>query len=254
MALGPSYRPNARTDFAAGGVQSGYTNIVAASDACFRAPTGFLAQVGRFGAQGVTVGPNDIAGVWIGSNDIGASGLPSGTVGGVTVNQPLGTRPSVPVLAKYVVGNIRSGIQRLASDGFRTIVLLSPYDLAQSSDAAVDPTTAALDHQYSVAVRALESTLHMPGVKTYFLDMVSLLQQVQAHPGAYGFTHTTSAANCQASNCADLTLAEQNTFIFYNGSYFTNAFHRITADHVAAIVNAGVTVPAPVPGPARKPL
>jgi len=51
--------------------------------------------------------------------------------------------------------------------------------------------------------------------------MVSLLQEAQANHVARGFAHTTSADNCQASECASPSAAEQNTFIFYDGTHFT---------------------------------
>ena len=103
----------------------------------------------------------------------GEDALPNG----LAFNRPLGIQPSVSALTSYVVGNIQSGIDQLAADGFRNIVLLSPYDMGQS---AIEPNAAAaaLATQYSDALAAALSQLYTPGVSTYFVDVEGLLRQV----------------------------------------------------------------------------
>lgn len=251
--IGASYTATLRTNPAVGGAQSGANNVVPALDRDFGAPTGFLSQIGRFQAQGVTVGPNDIAGVWIGTNDIWPSAFPAGTapaILGTTVQPPLGAQPGVSSLTGYIAGNIRTGLQSLADEGFRNVVLLSPYDLSQTGAPFSNEQTRALDTAYSVALRDAVAGLYTPGVNTYAVDVLGLLQEVQANPGAYGFQHTTGADNCEANGCAELSLAEQNTFIFSDGIHLTNAFNRLIADRAAETINAGRTIPAPVPEPA----
>ena len=255
--IGASYTATLQNNLAIGGAQSGNLNAVPALDTSFGAQTGFLPQVGRFVAQGTAVGPNDIAGIWIGTNDIWPSAFAAGsapTILGTTVNQPLGPQPSVAALTNYITGNIRAGIQTLESDGFRNIVLLSPYDLSQTGAPFSDSTTTALDAAYSTALRDADASLYTPGVNTYFVDVESLLQQVQANPGAYGFLHTTGVDNCQANNCSSLSLAQQNTYIFNDGIHFTTAFQQLIANDAAAVINTGQTIPAPVPEPASEAL
>lgn len=249
--IGASYAATPQTDLAVGGAQSGYNNVVPAYQQLYGAQTGFLAQVGRFGAQGVAVQPNDIAGVWIGVNDIVASANPTTTnaaLGPGTLNQPLGVRPSVAALTTYVLNNVRTGIQALAADGFQNILLLSPYDLGQSA-ILPDATSTALAGQYSTAIANAEASLYTPGVNTFFLNTVNLLDQVQANAAAYGFTHTIGADNCQASGCSTLPLAEQDTFIFNDAIHFTTAFDQVLASSAVTIVNADETIAAPVPEP-----
>jgi phospholipase/lecithinase/hemolysin len=80
-------------------------------------------------------------------------------------------------------------------------------------------------------------------VNTYFVDVLSLLQQVQANPGAYGFTHPIAADNCQANGCDSMPLAQQNTYIFNDILHLTNGFDQVLVNKAAAIINAGVTIP-----------
>ena len=250
--IGSSYTAIAQTNLAIGGAQSGNDNGVMALQTAFGAPTGYLPQVSRFIAQGIAVNPNDIAGIWIGTNDIwpssyaAADTLPGNPT--AAINRPLGVQPSISALTSYVIGNIQSGIDQIVADGFRNVVLLSPYDMGQS---AIEPnaTAAALATQYSNALVAAESKLYTPGVNTYFVNVENLLQQVQANPGVYGFLHTTAVDSCAASNCTSQPLSVQNTYVFNDIIHVTSAFDQLIANNAAAIINAGQTIPAPVPEP-----
>ncbi len=247
--IGASYTATAQTNLAIGGAQSGNDNASVPLQTTYGAQTGFLPQVSRFIAQGTTVKPNDIAGIWIGTNDIWPSSYAAAdTFAGGAINRPLGVQPSVSALTSYITGNIQSGINQLVADGFRNVVLLSPYDMGQS---AIEPNAAAaaLATQYSNALVAAESQLYTPGVNTYFVNVESLLQQVQANPGAYGFLHTTAVDSCAASNCTSQPLSVQNTYIFNDIIHTTSAFDQLIANNAAAIINANQTIPAPVPEP-----
>lgn len=217
----------------------------------YGAQTGFLAQVGRFGAEGVAVRPNDIAGIWIGTNDIWPSSYAATDplIGDLAINRPLGVQPSVGALTNYVIGNIQNGINQLAADGFRNVVLLSPYDMGQS---AIEPNAAAaaLATRYSDALIPALSQLYTPSVNTYFVDVEDLLRQVQANPGVYGFLHTTAADSCAANDCASQPISVQNTYIFNDIIHTTSAFDQLIANDATTRVNAGQTIPAPVPEPA----
>lgn len=238
--IGATYTASPRTNFAVGGAQSGYTNVVPDNDRAAGGGTGFLAQVGRFEAQGVAVTARDVAGVWIGTNDIWSSTFSAGSLPG-WAQAPLGARPGVAALTDHVVGNVRAGIQGLVDEGFRNIVLISPYDMAQST--AIDPTARDLATGYSLAIRDAYAGLETPSVNTYVLDTVDLLQRVQANPGAYGFDRVTGAESCQSSDC-----------VFSDGIHLTGAFHQVVADALAGIIGPAATPPvvetAPAPGAA----
>ncbi len=248
--IGATYTANTQTNLAIGGAQSGDDNATLLLQSLYGAPTGLLAQVSRFGVQGVTVGPNDIAGIWIGVNDIWPSSYAATDAlsNGLAFNRPLGVQPDVSALTSYFVGNIQSSIDQLKSNGFRNVVLVSPYDMGQS---AIEPNAAAaaLATQYSNALVAAESQLYTPSVNTYFVNAESLLQQAQANPGAYGFLHTTAADSCAVNNCTSQPLSVQNTYVFTDIIHFTSAFDQLIANDAAAVINAGQTTPAPVPEP-----
>ena len=233
--IGASYTPTSQSNYAVGGAHSGSA-----------LPADFLSQVGRFTTSNTTIRPNDVAGIWIGTNDLWQSTYSiNDTYNGSTVVGPIGRVPSVAALTSYVIGNIQSGIEQLKAAGFENVVLLSTFDLGQSG---VEPnaTAAALATQYSTALTEAERSLTTPGVNTYFVDVQSLLQRVQADPGAYGFAHVTSLDNCAASNCAAQSAAGADTFVFQDALHVTTAFDRLVASDAAAVVNAsGTAVPEP---------
>lgn len=244
--IGASYTASKQTDLAVAGAA-----VVVSSNPTVATQlginTGFVYQVDRFSAENIQVGSDDIAGIWIGTNDIwpssyAATDQPPAVVG--PFNKPLGTQPSVEDLTNYFTTNLRAGINHLVADGIRNIVLLSPYDVGQSA-VELNATDADLATRYSIAFRDAESKLYTPGVKTYFVDVLSLLRQVQANPGAYGFTHITSADNCQANGCDSMSLAQQNTYIFNDIVHLTNGFHKLLVAEVAATINAHKTIPPP---------
>jgi phospholipase/lecithinase/hemolysin len=250
--MGAGYSASLQSNLAAGGAQSGPVNNYPSIDQSYGGPSGFLGQVSRFGGEGITVNLNDIAAIWIGTNDILISAQPAGTSPGASL--PLGVQPSVSALANYVAGNVRKGIQTLVNDGFRNIILVSPFDVGQAN-VEPDAASRALATQYSIAVRDQLAGLTTPGVNTYFFDTLSLLQRVQANPAAFGFAHTTGHDSCQRSNCASLSSAQQNTFVFNDDIHVTNGFDQLLANSLSGVVdrfriNEDGTDPAAIPEPA----
>ncbi|HEY1353042.1 MAG TPA: SGNH/GDSL hydrolase family protein [Ktedonobacteraceae bacterium] len=242
--IGASFLASRQTNLAIASAQSAYGSTSPTIPTMLGVQVGFLAQVDRFSSEGVKISPHDIAGLWIGTNDIwpssyAATDQPPAIVG--PFNRSFGIQPGVADLTNYIMTNIRAGIARLVADGFKNIVLLSSYDLGQS---AIEPNAAdaALATQYSIALRNAEEHLFTPGVNTYFVDVLSLLQQVQTDPEAYGFTHTTAVDNCQANDCENLPLDQQNAYIFNDILHLTNGFHQVLAKYAAAVINAGLTV------------
>lgn len=246
VQIGANFTASKQTNFAvAGAAVATSANPTVAAELGIQ--TGFLAQIDRFQSLGITVKPDDVVGIWIGTNDIWPSSYAATDQAPAIVgpfNKSLGTQPSVTDLTNYVIGNIRIGINELVADGFKNFVLLSPYDIGQS---AIEPNAAAasLATQYSISIRDAEAHLYTPGVKTYFVDVLSLLQVVQTEPALFGFKHTTAVDNCQANDCDSLPLAEQNTYIFNDILHLTNGFDQVLADYAGVIINAGVTIPPP---------
>lgn len=258
--IGADHDATAENNLAVGGAQSGLTSASPALDQSLGVLTGFLSQVARFTSSAVTVGPNDIATIWVGTNDIHPSVLDDQSAyQGVELNRPLGTKPSVTALVDYIAGNIANGIQQLRDNGIRNIALVGPYDISN-----VGFITQAEDRElasdYSRALNARLSTLFTEGVDTYYLDMIDLLDEVQANPAAYGFDFTTGFENCDAAaidffgdagkSCIDLPDLEQARFVFSDAIHVTSGFGTVMAEELAGVINSGQTITAPVPVPA----
>lgn len=257
--VGATNSPSKSTNFAIGGAQSAdgnantaIANLIAANNG--GALSGFLPQVSRFTAAGVAVGPNDYAGIWIGTNDIWPSSYsvadeavsPAGPF-----NRPpgIGPQPSVSTLTNYIMGNIATGVDELKADGVKNIVLLSPYDLGQSAIEPPDPTAVALATAYSNALTDAEANLVIPGVSIYFVNVESLLREVQEDPSKYGFLHTTASDSCSANDCTADPISVQDTYVFNDIIHFTSAFQALIAQDAASVIESGMTTPSPVPEP-----
>ena len=255
--VGATNSPTKSTNYAIGGAQSGDGNanqgladLIASNNG--GALSGFLPQVSRFTAAGVTVQANDFAGIWIGTNDIWPSSYSTAdealSPAGPFVRPPgLGPQPSVSTLTNYIMSNITTGVDQLKADGIENVVLLSPYDLGQSGVEPPDPASQALATAYSNALTEAESNLVIPGVNIYFVDVESLLQKVQADPAAYGFLHDSPADSCSANNCTADSLAVQNTYVFNDIIHFTSAFQTLIAQDAASMIDSGVTTGVPEP-------
>lgn len=250
LAIGATYTATTRNNTAIGGGQSGHGNALPIADAIL-GPTGFLTQVDRFTSQGISITSRDIAGIWIGTNDIWTSAETPTAV----VNQPIGSRPAVATLTNYVIGNVRTGVNALVNQGFRSIVLVSPYDLGVSDVYSLygtgDATTKALATQYSVAYRDALARLYTPGVNTYFFDTLTLMNRVQANPGLYGFDFATAQQSCLATaGCPTASRAVQNRFVFTDQIHTTSGFDQLLANYIANIINArdALSVPGDLGG------
>lgn len=249
--IGASYTATLSNNQAIGGAQSGRGNAVEQLfDPSMASKTGFLPQTERLIEQKRSFTSRDIVGVWIGTNDIWPSAWQSAYPANTpfkAITQPLGSRPSVTALTDYILGNVASGVKQLVALGLKNMVLASPYDMGvseiYSNFGSVDAQTRPLATQYSEAFRNSVSRLYTPGVNMYFLDNVTLLRNVQANPGKYGFDHWTAADNCAASNCTALPLAQQNRFVFSDFIHTGSGFDQLMADYIANIINARDTLP-----------
>jgi outer membrane lipase/esterase len=247
LLIGASFTANLRNNVAIGGAQTGQDNAEPFLQAAFGAPTGFLPQVSRFQAEGLSITSRDIAGIWIGTNDIWTSAIGSPSP---VIFQPLGTRPDVATLSNYMTGNVRAGINTLVAGGIRNIILVAPYDLSLSTAYSFfggsDATTLSLASQYSIAFRNQLATLYTPGVNTYFLDTLTLMNRVQANPSLYGFTHISSADSCLASpTCSAGPLALQNTYVFNDIIHTTSGFDALMSKYISNTINARDAFSAP---------
>ena len=246
-------------NYAVGGAQSTEKNAVVDADTpAFQ--TGLLAQIGRFEASGAVVGSHDLAVIWVGTNDIWTSAFDGDKLFGLfDINKPAGSNPAPEVLADTVAGNIGNAATRLRDSGFGKLLILTPFDMANS--ALIDnPAGPARNTAYSNAVRDRLMALYTPGLDTFVLDMVALIAGLQAGAPGNGFQFLDGFTPCNGGGvvCTDRSQAEQDSYIFNDFVHLTSATNAIVAARAAALVNTGEPVPpltgaapvAPVPLPA----
>lgn len=249
--LGANYVDSTATNYAIGGAQSGATNAVVGADAPI--PTGMQAQVARFKDAAPAIGTDDLAVIWVGTNDIWTSSYDQDQlfgVPGLDINKPLGNDPTAAALSGYIADNIQTSVRHLRDSGFRQVLLLTPYDIGDS--ALVDaPGGPAQNTAYSEALRDRLVSLYTMGIDTYVLDMVALIRDLQAGAPGNGFTELGTDPSCSFGSivCEDRSLAEQDTFIFYDFVHLTRATNAQVSLAAAAVIESGVVVPQ-VPLPA----
>jgi hypothetical protein len=239
-AVGGTYAETLSFNYAVGGAQTGPVNAVPGPDTALGYPTGFTSQAARFRDDAPATGAHDLGVVWVGTNDIWASANESDLLfGAVPYNRPISKQPEVEVFVDYAVSTLRSGIDDLVDGGIEKLLILTPYDMANS--ALLDsPGAVALGSAYSLALRDALSGLYTPGIDTWVLDMVTVLETAQA-----GFPFKTGAEPCptptDATGCDD--------YVFVDFVHLTSAMNAIVSDEAAALVMTSPPVaPVPLPG------
>ena len=242
--LGAPAAGAAQRNLAAAGAMSNHDNVLPFLDELAGRPTGFLAQLDRLSAADPAPGALDVAAIWIGTNDIqtSARGVEGATLS-PAMRQPLGVQPDPAALVDWTMANLSSGLERLGDLGFRRFLLLSPYDLSDAGlpEDASRPLAAAFSHGLREAMAAVA----IPGARVAFLDMVALIDELQAGAPANGFLHLSGDDPC-GPDCADRPQAEQDGYIFYDSLHLTAATHDVVAARAArAMTDAFAPVPAP---------
>lgn len=239
-AVGGTYAETLSFNYAVGGAQTGPVNAVPATDTVLGYPTGFTSQAARFKADAPAVGSHDLGVVWVGTNDIWASANDSDLLfGAVPYNRPVGKQPAVEVFVEYAVSTLRSGIDDLVAGGIEKLLILTPYDMASS--ALLDsPGAVTLGTSYSLALRDALEGLYTPGIDTWTLDMVTVLEDAQAV-----FPFKTGAEPCptpdSATGCDD--------YVFVDFVHLTSAMNAIVSAEAANLVTTAPPVaPVPLPG------
>lgn len=255
-AIGADYPSpeNATQNYAVGGAQSGASNVIPSTDAGLGYASGLLSQIDRFEADVASVSADDLAVVWVGTNDIWSAAFTTPSLfGAIPIFQPLGSRPSVDALAEHVAGNIAQGAARLRDKGFGKLLIVTPFDVGQSA-LTEGAETSALQTEYSQAVRDRLVGLHIPGIDTWTLDMLSLIAGLQAGAPGNGFSFLTGADSCAPfgsapGTCEARPAAEQDAFLFYDAVHLTTATNAVVSAEAAALLTLTAPI-APVPLPA----
>ena len=90
---------------------------------------------------------------------------------------------------------------------------------------------------------ALFGGLKQAGLQVIPVDTFSILQEIVANPGTYGFTNVSNMACTSASSltCSPLTLVApnaNNTYVFADGVHPTTAAHQILGQYAISVLEA----------------
>ena len=218
-------------NFAIGGALTGNTNTTAGLPGFAYEYTAYLAGGGGvFPTVPKTFGPGDLVTLSIGGNDARVYQQTGGTVAGA------------PAAAAIAVTQSITGLNALVNAGAPTISFTA-------GNTALLPEIAG--NTSAQAVRQAYSTAYAQGIQTalagyaangtivHYLDLTTMLQQVQANPGAYGFTSVGLCAPI-AQCVSDSSYA--NKFVFWvDALHPTSHTSQVIAQYIAAQLNAPLT-------------
>ncbi len=83
------------------------------------------------------------------------------------------------------------------------------------------------------------ATLEVDGLNIHYLDVNTLVNRVIADPAKYGYTSVSALNSCQDNDCGNLTLEEQNQYLFIDTIHFTTGFQHLLARYAANLITAG---------------
>jgi thermolabile hemolysin len=164
--------------------------------------------------------------VWGGANDYLGGGI---------------TNPGVPV------GNLSSEISTLISSGAKNILVPNLSNLGdlpgtRNLSNASDLTTLTQFHNAGLAASLNNLGRDNPDVKLSLLDVNSLVNQIVANPGNFGFSNTRDG--CLLVGCNTITPTTSDTYLFWDTIHPTTAGHRLISDLALNTVSS-TAVPEP---------
>lgn len=214
------------TNYAVGGARNGVDGV-----SPFGPIPSVLNQVNTYlAASGGVADANALYTVWGGANDLFA------VVDGA---------PAEATLTAAVTAQV-GAINTLKTAGARYVLVptipdlgITPAFRAQGAAAMAGGTQLAVAYN-----TALFGALSRFGLQVIPLDTFSLLSEIVADPGTYGFSNVTGTA-CQPQitasslTCSPATLINPNapdTYIFADGVHPTGAAHEIVADAALSVL------------------
>jgi phospholipase/lecithinase/hemolysin len=225
----PALKPSLAggTDFAYGGAETGQTPVHTLN------ATDLTSQYSQF----LTQVPNPQAGalytVWSGSNDV----LDIANDSSLTADQQQAD-------VGAAVQNEMSVINGLVSHGAQNLLVLNvpdigktPYETARGPTVAASATSLASLYNSDLAA-ALQPLEASGALKVDLVDTFAVLNQVNANPGAFGFTNVTDplwTGNLTDSNSGTLraTGAAQDQFLYLDLIHPTAHAHAVLASMIA---------------------
>ena len=191
-------------------------------------------QIGMFlAAPGGSARSSALYSVWIGGSDL-LNILRSGTTG-----------PTALTEARAAALSAATDISTLITQGARDILVPLVPDIGVSPAAiavGAGPAGTLLAQTYNAALEADIGGLgSVPGLHLTYLDAFSLVDEVVANPGAFGFTNVTAPCYVGSFTGGGLVCATPNLYLFWDMDHPSAAGHAAIA---AAAADALVPEPA----------
>lgn len=230
---GTNAKPNGNgqtgDNYAAGGARVGVDNTNPLNPMLPATPSLKTQLNAYLTANGGKADANALYTVWGGANDLFAvaAGAPAqATIGAAVADQVSMVATLAGAGAQYVM------VPNLPDIG------LTPSSRAGGAVAMAQGT--ALSKAYN---DALFGGLKQAGLQVIPVDTFSILQEIVANPGSYGFTNVGNMACTSASSltCSPLSYASPgaaDSYVFADGVHPTTAAHRILGQYAISILEA----------------
>ncbi|SBV36650.1 Outer membrane autotransporter barrel domain protein [uncultured Stenotrophomonas sp.] len=230
---GTNAKPNGNgqtgDNYAAGGARVGVDNTNPLNPMLPATPSLKTQLNAYLTANGGKADANALYTVWGGANDLFAvaAGAPAqATIGAAVADQVGMVATLAGAGAQYVM------VPNLPDIG------LTPSSRAGGAVAMAQGT--ALSKAYN---DALFGGLKQAGLQVIPVDTFSILQEIVANPGSYGFTNVGNMACTSASSltCSPLSYASPgaaDSYVFADGVHPTTAAHRILGQYAISILEA----------------
>ncbi len=214
--------------FAGGGAQPGPTPVHSAG------VTDLPSQFLQF--QGAVPHPaaSALYSLWIGANDLFAIlGTPNITLAAAKVD------------ANVAVANAAAFVSGLASDGAKTLVLVTVPDLGKApaitaqgvaAESAASQLSAYFDQQLVGTIGGIATAY---GMTLDVVNSYAVIDAAVANPSAYGYTNvkdpcwTGSYTSATSGTVCASTEAAQNQYLFWDGVHPTASGHQFIANLAA---------------------
>jgi len=218
-------------NYAIGGARVGVDSSVTLAPGTPAQPVASLkTQMASYlAANGGKADANALYTVWGGANDLFAvaAGAPAAATIGAAVADQVG-----------IVGALKgAGAQYVMVPNLPDIGL-TPSSRAGGAVAMAQGTALAKSYN-----DALFGGLKQAGLQVIPVDTFTILQEIVASPGAYGFTNVSDMACTSASSlvCSPLTVAAPNaanTYVFADGVHPSTAAHQILGEYAISVLEA----------------
>lgn len=212
------------TNYAVGGARTGTDGATQLG-----AVPSIMTQVQTYlGATGGVADPDALYTVWGGANDLFA----------ITAGAP-----AQPTLAGAVTAQV-TAIGMLQAAGARYVLMPNVPDLGLTPAFIVQGQSATGTMLAATYNAALFDALSAAGLRVIPVDVFSLIQEIAADPGTYGFTNVTGTACLPAFTASSLTCSPGSyaspdagdTYAFADGVHPTGAAHEIIADLAISVL------------------